>query len=152
MGYAKRHREGQRKYRKTDNGKEKHKKAEQRRRLRTISGEKRKDKEKRINKKTISAKQHNPQTTAVNKVNRKKTSGPAGKKNRKKQFKNDSQGACIICGAVGDILNKIYWDCRKPQYFSFRVKRTMIDDNNGKTDKEEFQSGFLNAAENEGAI
>ncbi len=102
----------------------------------------RKDKEKKINKKSISEKKQNPVTIAVDKVKIKKTSGSGENKYSKKQFKKDAEGACIICGAVGDIVKKISWNWGNPQHFSFRVKRTMINDNNGKKDKKEFPMWF----------
>jgi hypothetical protein len=142
LGYAQRHREAQRQYRKTDQGKKKHCEAERRRRLRAPADKKRIDKEKRINKQPIS----NPDaTTAENKIKRDKTSGQArpGKvKYSKKQIKKGIEGACIICGAVGDIVKKISWNWGKPQHFSFRVRRWMINRNNGKLEKEEFPVWF----------
>jgi hypothetical protein len=147
LGYAQRHREAQRQYRKTGHGKKKHCEAERRRRLQAPAGKKSIDKEKRINKQPIPAKQHNPDTTtALNKIKRDKTTGPdrPGKgKYSKKQLKKGIEGACIICGEVGDIVKKISCNREKPQHFSFRVRRWMINRNNGKPEKKKFPVWFL---------
>lgn len=119
--YDQQHREAQKQYRKTDNGKKKHREAEQQRRLGLQRPKNKKNGASKKTKQPLPAKQHNTAPATANKARKTKTSKL--KKNNLPNGKT-TRGYCHLCGAEGVIVKTISWHYGEAYpYFSFRIKR-----------------------------